>query len=225
MPEFPPGGRAAGDDETGRLRVLVVAADPLVRAGLATVLQQAGYATAGQLSPSADLAAEMAIYRPDAVIWDLGWDPEAGLEETLDQMAALSAGLPIVALLPGDEHAVAVRAAGAHGLLPRDASAGALAAALDGVAQGLLVFDPSLAGRAVTLPGQPLPPLIEELTARETEVLQLLAAGLTNRAIALALGISEHTVKFHVNAILGKLGAQSRTEAVVQAFRDGLLLL
>ena len=53
----------------------------------------------------------------------------------------------------------------------------------------------------------------------------MLAAGLTNRAIAQELGISEHTVKFHVNAILGKLGAQSRTEAVVQALRDGLLLL
>jgi DNA-binding NarL/FixJ family response regulator len=66
---------------------------------------------------------------------------------------------------------------------------------------------------------------VEELTPRETEVLQLLADGLTNKAIAQRLGISDHTVKFHVNAVLGKLGAQSRTEAVVRATRLGLLHL
>ena len=68
-------------------------------------------------------------------------------------------------------------------------------------------------------------PLIESLTPREVEVLKLLAEGLSNRAIAFGLGISEHTVKFHVNAIMGKLGAQSRTEAAVRATQLGLLLL
>ena len=67
--------------------------------------------------------------------------------------------------------------------------------------------------------------LIEELTARERDVLALVADGRSNREIASALSISEHTVKFHVNAILSKLGAQSRTEAVVRATRLGLLLL
>jgi DNA-binding NarL/FixJ family response regulator len=65
----------------------------------------------------------------------------------------------------------------------------------------------------------------EALTPREQEVLQLLAEGLPNKTIADSLHISEHTVKFHVNAILSKLGAQSRTEAVVRATRLGLLLL
>lgn len=219
---IPPGR----DDEAGRLRVLVVAADPLVRAGLTTLLRQAGYTIAGQSPPGAGLMAEMAIYRPEAVLWDLGWDPEAGLEDTLDQVAALSeAGLAVVALLPGDEQAGAVRAAGALGLLPREAAAGAIAAALEGAARGLLVLHPGLAGRAAPPPDHATPGLPEALTARELEVLQRLAAGLTNRAIAQELGISEHTVKFHVNAILGKLGAQSRTEAVVQALRDGLLFL
>jgi DNA-binding NarL/FixJ family response regulator len=68
-------------------------------------------------------------------------------------------------------------------------------------------------------------PEFTELTPRESEVLYLLAEGLTNKAIAHRLEISDHTVKFHVNAILGKLNAQSRTEAVVQATRLGLLLL
>ena len=67
--------------------------------------------------------------------------------------------------------------------------------------------------------------LIESLTPRESEVLQLLAQGMPNKQIALELAISEHTVKYHVNAILGKLGAQSRTEAVVRATRAGLILL
>jgi two-component system nitrate/nitrite response regulator NarL len=71
----------------------------------------------------------------------------------------------------------------------------------------------------------PAPAPTEELTAREREVLQLLAEGLPNKAIAARLTISEHTVKFHVNAILTKLGVQSRTEAVVRAVRLGLIML
>ena len=73
-------------------------------------------------------------------------------------------------------------------------------------------------------PPDSLPPG-QELTPRELEVLQLLAEGLANKAIALQLDISEHTVKFHVNAILAKLGVQSRTQAVVRATRLGLIIL
>ena len=86
------------------------------------------------------------------------------------------------------------------------------------------VFDPALALSPAPA-HDPALALAEDLTPRETEVLQLLADGLTNKAIAQRLGISDHTVKFHVNAILGKLGAQSRTEAVVRATQHGLLLL
>ena len=70
-----------------------------------------------------------------------------------------------------------------------------------------------------------VPVASELLTARELQVLALLAEGLANKAIAARLGISDHTVKFHVNAILGKLGAESRTEAVTRAARAGLLIL
>jgi two-component system, NarL family, nitrate/nitrite response regulator NarL len=87
------------------------------------------------------------------------------------------------------------------------------------------VLDPALAGALVAarteLPALP----VEALTPREVDVLRLLGEGLPNKAIARRLGISEHTVKFHVNAILGKLGASSRTEAVVRATRLGLILL
>lgn len=212
--------------EEADVRVLVVAEDPLARAGLAMMLRQEGCIVAGQVAGGADLLLELDLYRPDVVLWDLGWDPEAGLEETLQGLEALAAGeTAVVALLPGEEHAGEVQAAGALGLLLREAPAASLVAALRAAALGLLVVDPGLAAgvrRPAAGPGsQP----VEALTPRESEVLQFLAEGLTNRAIALELEISEHTVKFHVNAILGKLGAQSRTEAVVRAVRAGLVFV
>jgi len=99
-----------------------------------------------------------------------------------------------------------------------------LAAALHAVAAGLVALDPILAA-AVRITPEIITPPGEDLTPREFEVLQLLAEGLTNKAIALRLGISANTVKFHINAILQKLSAQSRTEAVVRASRLGLIIL
>jgi len=212
--------------EEADLRVLIVGDDPLARAGLATMLQQEGCIVVGQVAGCADLPAEFDLYRPDVVLWDLGWDPEAGLEETLQGMEALAAGeTAVVALLPDEEHGGEVQAAGALGLLPREAPAVSLVATLRAAALGLLVLDAGLAAGA-RLPGSsPTPRPVEALTPRESEVLQLLVEGLTNRAIALELEISEHTVKFHVNAILGKLGAQSRTQAVVRAVQAGLVFI
>ena len=87
------------------------------------------------------------------------------------------------------------------------------------------MLDPAIASRLV--PGRTRAPrsTTHDLTPREMEVLQLIAEGMANKAIAARLGVSEHTVKFHVNALLGKLAAGSRTEAVVQAARLGLVLL
>jgi DNA-binding NarL/FixJ family response regulator len=208
------------------LRLLVVAGDPLARAGLAAGLAgQPGCVLVGQVSSGAGLAAQAEVYRPDVVLWDLGWDPAPDLEADLAEIEELDeAGLPVVALLADDAQAPEARAAGARGLLLRSASTEMMLASLQAASQGLVVFDPSLA----LDPSPSLDPSLapaEALTPRETEVLQLLADGLTNKAIAQRLGISDHTVKFHVNAVLGKLGAQSRTEAVVRATRLGLLHL
>jgi DNA-binding NarL/FixJ family response regulator len=111
---------------------------------------------------------------------------------------------------------------GARGVLPRGVDGAALAAAVVAVSRGLLAIDPAL-----TPVRAPRPPSrdAEELTPREDEVLQHLAAGLSNKEIAAHLSISEHTVKFHVNAVLAKLGAESRTEAVVRGVRLGLVIL
>ncbi len=101
----------------------------------------------------------------------------------------------------------------------------AIDAALKAVVAGLTVMAPELSPqRAKSEYRAPLP-VVEQLTPREMEVLQLLAQGLPNKRIADRLNVSDHTVKFHVNAILGKLGVQSRTEAVILATRLGLVML
>jgi len=205
------------------MRILVVADDPLARAGLATFLtDQPGIEIVGQVPGESDLTVAIDVYRPDVVLWDLGWDPAPSLERLADLDED---GPPVVALLPDEIHTADAWSAGARGLLLRDVSAERLFATLSAVAQGVMVFDPALADALRPSGELALAPLAEELTPREREVLQLLAQGLSNKAIAYQLDISEHTVKFHVNAIMNKLGAQSRTEAAVQATRMGLILL
>jgi DNA-binding NarL/FixJ family response regulator len=208
-----------GDD----LRVLVVAQDPLARAGLATLLSdQQGCTLVGQVDGGADLVAGLEVYRPQVLVWDLGWEPAQALE----RLTGLPEGSPpVVALLPDDAHVATAWAAGARGLVLRDADASSIAAAAIAVARGVVALDPRLAAGVLASRGRPPAMPASELTPRESQVLRLLAQGLPNKAIAGRLGISEHTVKFHVNAIFSKLGAQSRTEAVVQATRLGLVPL
>ncbi len=193
------------------LSLAVVADDPLVRSALLSLLS-------GQ-----DLRAEVAAaddVSADVVVWDLGSDPRAAqahIEDVEDVEAE------VVALLPSSAIAATALAAGARGLLMRETSGRALAAAVHAVHAGLLVFDPVLA--SALIPSREHTPLAEELTAREQEVLQHLSEGLANKEIAAKMHISDHTVKFHVNAILTKLGVTSRTEAVVTAARRGLVIL
>jgi DNA-binding NarL/FixJ family response regulator len=113
-----------------------------------------------------------------------------------------------------------MRHAKTGGLLQSSASSEQVVQAIKSVASGLMVFDSALA---------PQPsddePVTEQLTPREGEVLRLLADGSGNKEIAAKLGISEHTIKFHIRSILGKLGAASRTEAVTRGLRSGLIEL
>src|SRR5687768_5275630 len=107
--------------------------------------------------------------------------------------------------------------------LPSDVDALALTAAVRAAAAGLIVLDPTVAGATGVHAHSRTSESGEMLTTREREVLQLVAEGLPNKAIARELGISEHTAKFHVGSLLGKLGAASRTEAVTLATRRGIL--
>jgi DNA-binding NarL/FixJ family response regulator len=115
---------------------------------------------------------------------------------------------------------------GVRALLSRDASAAEILAAVEAVASGLAVVDPrELESLLASTATAPVSTETHTLTARELEVLRMMAEGAANKAIAWKLGISDHTVKFHVASILAKLNAASRTEAVTMGVRQGLILL
>jgi DNA-binding NarL/FixJ family response regulator len=109
---------------------------------------------------------------------------------------------------------------GVHAILPREAAAEQIVAALYAAAAGLIAVPAESSSLIMPVASDPL---VENLTPREMETLEMLAEGLSNKQIAARLGISEHTAKFHVNSILGKLDAATRTEAVMRGIRTGLL--
>ena len=204
-------------------RVIVIAARPAVRAGLAALLSEEGIEVAGAWPTIEAWPAEQLALAGDAILID----PASGAAE-VEAAAALHPAQPFVVLGPvGDgERLLTAFARRPWGYLPRDAAGDRLAAAVRAVANGLVAIDPDLAGRVVGAPlGSASEGAGEELTPREREVLQLIALGLPNKTIASRLAISEHTVKFHVAAILSRLGAASRTEAVRIGARRGLVVL
>jgi two-component system, NarL family, nitrate/nitrite response regulator NarL len=198
------------------LRLLLVGEDALARAGLRALAEAAGLTVVADVAPTE--IDEGAEDEADAVAWDLS--PRG----SLDGLRSLSARLPVVALVWAEEQAGEALAAGARAVLLRDRVEDRLLPAVTAAAAGLVSVDEAVAD-AVLRPRPAPAALVEPLTARELEVVQLLAEGLTNRRIGERLGISEHTAKFHVNSILGKLGASTRSEAVAQAARLGLVLL
>jgi|SRR6185312_1862796 len=189
--------------------VLVAAPSPVSRAGLQALVRDGGNAVAGSATPG-ELAEFATDLHPDAILWQLAPDEDAGptLRLLADQNTVLLASGAAFDLIR----------AGARGVLPLDASAAQISAALDAILCGLGVFTPQHIDSAPVRSGA-------TLTAREIEVLRLIAKGLPNKEIAWRLGISEHTVKFHVSALLGKLGAASRAEAVSAGIRLGVIML
>lgn len=143
-------------------------------------------------------------------------------EATRDWLDELLDLTPIVLLIPEPSLPTfnLIRRAGTGAILRPNASAEQIVQSIKGVASGLMIFDSALAP-----PSPDDEPLTERLTPREIEVLQLLADGLGNKEIGARLNISEHTIKFHIRSILGKLGAASRTEAVTRGLRSGLIEL
>ena len=200
---------------------MVVSLDRLSRAGLAAELgRQPGMTVVGLESGDEDSFPALDVFNPDAIVWDVSWETATAVHN-LGLLPEDSP--PVLALAATEQQAAQARSAGAKALVSRGASLEALAAALSALSHGLQVTDPSLAhGAADTTPNGEL---ASPLTPRENEVLRLLADGLPNKGVAARLEVSEHTVKFHVNSIMGKLNAQSRTEAVALATRLGLLPL
>jgi len=204
----------------GSIRVLVIAGFPALRAGLTALLTRHADIIPIELFPGQSEDETT----PHVIIADAGSSSDGQLDDLADSFPGagfvLIGGDPSVDG-PGLE-------SGAVGYLGSDVDGAALAMAVRGVAAGLTVIDPALitaSGIHVHTPSATSPAVApgEALTAREREVLELVAAGLPNKAIARELGISEHTAKFHVGSLLAKLGAGSRTEAVTLATRRGIL--
>ena len=237
------------------VRVAVVSPYPTVRAGLSALVRaQEGWTVIGEMAPGALLRASGSgpisdlTDPPDVVLADLdGAEDADAIDAWLDALRP-QRGVVVLGSAPSSnpsqrQHQEAVRLLGSmarvvadqglgFGALQRDATGEALVAAIAAVAGGLIILDRRVAGALLVTPERshaPTPERLadteEPLTARELEVLQLLAEGLPNKRLAAQLHISEHTAKFHVSAILLKLGAASRTEAVTLAARRGLLIL
>lgn len=207
------------------VRLLIASPSPLARSGLETLIRPMPETTvvgSGPLSEAASLAGQL---QPDVVVVDAGPGGPADLEPIGD-LAMAQPGLPIVVLALDTTDQAAALHLGAAALLPSTVDVESLRAAILAAARGLVtIARPDL---AALLPQAAdaraaASTMIEAPTRRELEVLQLLAQGLTNRQMAERLGVSEHTVKFHVTALLGKFDARTRAEAVARAIRLGLL--
>ncbi len=199
------------------IRLAIAAESAVVRAGLeALVTSHPGIELAGAYP---DLGALEAL-RPYVVLAAF----------SLDELSPPNDGHnPAVVLLTNERHPVWTQEAmrlGVRALLSRDASAAEILAAVEAAAIGMALVDPR--ELETLLSSNTSAPVLSEthtLTARELDVLRMMAEGAANKAIAWKLGISDHTVKFHVASILGKLNAGSRTEAVTIGVRKGLILL
>ncbi len=197
-------------------RVLVLAPSPVARAGLESLLRGTGSVEViGSVANWTEYAGE----DPDVVLadWEDGDDLSIGIADTVPQAAWVLMADPGLSGL-----ADALRS-GVRAVLPRHSSATQIVAAIEAAAAGFVVLEPGDLDGLLVNP-QPAS-LAEPLTPREVEVLGMLAEGQSNKTIAHRLGISEHTVKFHVTSIMGKLDAGSRTEAVTQGIRQGLIML
>lgn len=215
------------------ISVFIVAASPLARAGLENLLVARQVEIAGKVASFDELEDRFDDAPVDVILVDSTGEP---LEPLLDSLNATGLAPDFSMVLLTEPATLAAASStlrvGVRAVLPNDISSDQLVAALQAAASGLLVLHPAQVPAPIingfasaTARSRGLEELAEPLTPREGEVLQMLASGLGNKEIAAKLTISEHTVKFHVASILGKLGAGSRTEAVSLGIRRGLVLL
>jgi DNA-binding NarL/FixJ family response regulator len=213
---------AAAPRPLDQVTVLIVDDHPVVREGLRGMLaSEAALSVVGEAA-SGDEAVVMArMHRPDVVLMDLRMPGGDGVQATCGILST-APGTRVVVLTTYETDADIVRAveAGAAGYLLKDTPRQDLVAAIRAAARGETVLGPSVAGRLVS---QLRRPAADPLSARETEVLALVARGSTNAEIGRALYISEATVKTHLLRAFGKLGVSDRTAAVTTAIELGML--
>jgi len=209
------------------IRVLVADDHPLFRQGLERVLSDyADLKLVGAARDTPEAVAMAQQLRPDIVLMDLSMPGGGGVEATR-RIAAAAPEVRVIVLTVSERESdlFAAMEAGARAYLVKDAGTEEVVSAIRRVHAGEVIIAPAMAGKILHRLAGPPPerPAQAVLTARETEVLKLVAAGLSNREIAARLGRSEHTVKTHLGRILDKLHLRSRAQAAAYAAQTGLL--
>ncbi|HXE56865.1 MAG TPA: response regulator transcription factor [Gemmatimonadales bacterium] len=211
------------------IRILLAARSPVALAGLEALLgRRDDFQVSGSSGDLAALPGRLAREEADVVVVDVDTG-EAALA-LLDGLEPEARGPALLLLVERPElWASEALRRGGRGVLPRRVAGGELVAAVEAAAAGLVVLHPVAADGVTAARGAPahrIPEIDEHpLTPRELEVLEMLAEGLANRTIAERLGVSDHTVKFHLASIFAKLGVRTRTEAVTQGIRRGWIML
>ncbi|WP_061296614.1 response regulator [Herbidospora cretacea] len=213
------------------IRVLIADDQAMVREGFSILLGvQPGIEVVGTAVDGADAVAKAAGLSPDVIVMDVRMPEMNGIEATREITRTRPARVLILTTFDLDEYVYEALRAGASGFLLKDASGGQLAEAIRVVAAGDALLAPGVTRRLITRfarQGGPLLPGVTEriagLTERETEVLVLVAQGLSNAEIATAIHVAEQTVKSHVGRILSKLHLRDRTQAAVFAYETGLV--
>ncbi|MFK0221679.1 response regulator [Streptomyces vinaceus] len=214
------------------IKVMIADDQMMVRQGFTVLLNaQPDIEVVGQAVDGADAVAKVAPLGPDVVLMDIRMPGMGGIEATSVITGAPGSTVKVLVLTTFDldEYVYEALRAGASGFLLKDASADQLAEAVRVVAAGEALLSPNITKRLITefsrmgAPRAPSKARIDELTERETEVLSLIAQGLSNAEIAAHLVVAEQTVKTHVGRILVKLGLRDRTQAAVFAYETGLV--
>ncbi|MGW0737136.1 response regulator [Streptomyces sp. NPDC002851] len=218
------------------IRVLIADDQMMVRQGFTVLLNaETGIEVVGQAVDGLDAVARTAELAPDVVLMDIRMPELSGIEATRritradGNGAGAGAKVLVLTTFDLDEYVYEALRAGASGFLLKDASASQLAEAVRVVAAGDALLAPGITKRLIAefsqlgAPRAPTRTRLEGLTGRETEVLALIAQGLSNAEIAERLVVAEQTVKTHVGRMLVKLGLRDRTQAAVFAYETGLV--
>jgi DNA-binding NarL/FixJ family response regulator len=221
------GGAASGTDPP--IKLLIADDHPVVRDGLSGMFAaDPGFEVLGEAADGAEAIRLAQALRPDVILMDLrmpGTDGVTAITELARR--GVAARVLVLTTYDTDSDVLPAIEAGATGYLLKDAPRAELVRAVRAAAQGEAVLSPSVAARLmsrVRTPATPHAPGAEPLSQRELEVLELVAAGTTNREAAARLFISEATVKTHLLHIYAKLGVSDRAAAVAEAFNQGLLI-
>jgi DNA-binding NarL/FixJ family response regulator len=217
------------------IKILLADDQPLVRTGLRMILEaEPGIEVVGEAVDGADAVRQARKLRPDVVVMDIQMPVQDGISATAQIVGDGTARVLVLTTFHLNENVIGALRAGASGFLLKDADAARLAEAIRIVHSGAAIVDPAVTRRLLDQFVHRLPARAERgepmdhegdlarLTQRETDVLRLVARGLSNGQIAAELVVTETTVKTHVHNMLTKLGARDRVQLVILAYEAGL---